>query len=72
MGTDENLKMYSDESIFAEAIRRKKGQGPQPNSNGEYPVVCSECKKDTTVRFKPRGDWPVYCYDCYMKRKGGP
>jgi len=32
-----------------------------------FPVVCSECGKDTQVPFEPRSDRPVYCSDCYNK-----
>jgi len=35
-----------------------------------YDVKCAECGKDTQVPFKPSGDRPVYCRDCYMKRRG--
>ena len=30
-----------------------------------HPAVCAQCGKDTTVPFKPRGDKPVYCRDCF-------
>jgi len=37
-----------------------------------YDVKCSKCGKQTQVPFKPSGDRPVYCRDCYMEqRKGG-
>ncbi len=36
-----------------------------------YNVKCSDCGKETQVPFKPSGDRPVYCRDCYMKRRGG-
>ncbi len=35
-----------------------------------HSVVCAECGKDATVPFKPRGDRPVYCSDCYSKQGG--
>ena len=35
-----------------------------------HPVVCAECGKDTEVPFRPRGDRPVYCSDCYSRRGG--
>ena len=41
------------------------GQGPRE----AYPVVCAECGKDTTVPFQPRGDRPVYCSDCFSRRR---
>ena len=35
-----------------------------------HSVVCAECGKDATVPFKPRGDRPVYCSDCYSRQGG--
>ena len=35
-----------------------------------YAVVCFECGKDTEIPFKPSGDRPVYCQECFAKRKG--
>jgi CxxC-x17-CxxC domain-containing protein len=32
-----------------------------------HPVVCAQCGVDTEVPFRPRGDRPVYCSDCYGK-----
>ena len=34
-----------------------------------YPVVCAECGVETTVPFRPRGDRPVYCSDCFSKMR---
>jgi len=36
-----------------------------------YNVKCSKCGKQTQVPFKPSGDRPVYCRECYMKMKRG-
>jgi CxxC-x17-CxxC domain-containing protein len=30
-----------------------------------HDVVCAKCGKDTRVPFKPTGDKPVYCRDCF-------
>jgi len=35
-----------------------------------HKIKCSECGKDAEVPFKPRGDAPVYCRDCFLKKKG--
>lgn len=35
-----------------------------------YSVKCSNCGKQTEVPFKPSGDRPVYCRDCYLQKKG--
>ena len=34
-----------------------------------YKVVCAECGKETEVPFEPKNDRPVYCRDCFSKRK---
>ncbi|NHJ86067.1 MAG: DNA-directed RNA polymerase [Asgard group archaeon] len=34
-----------------------------------HKVTCSECGKETEVPFKPDEERPVYCRDCYQKRK---
>ena len=36
-----------------------------------YSVKCANCGKQTEVPFKPSGDRPVYCRDCYMQKRGG-
>ena len=35
-----------------------------------HKITCSECGKEDTVPFKPREGTPVYCRDCFFKRKG--
>ena len=37
----------------------------------KFPAVCSICKKETTVPFKPEPGRPVYCKDCVAKLKSG-
>lgn len=34
-----------------------------------HKVTCAECGKETEVPFKPDGTRPVYCKECYQKRK---
>ncbi len=34
-----------------------------------HKVKCSECGQETTVPFAPDGQRPVYCRDCFMKKK---
>ena len=34
-----------------------------------HKAVCAECKKECEVPFKPTADKPVYCRECFMKRK---
>ena len=41
------------------------------NKHASYRYLCSTCNKTTTVPFKPKPGWPVYCRDCYAQRNGG-
>ncbi|MDD4878622.1 MAG: DNA-directed RNA polymerase [Candidatus Nanoarchaeia archaeon] len=34
-----------------------------------HKAVCSECGKECEVPFKPTEGKPVYCRDCFQKRK---
>ncbi len=34
-----------------------------------FPVVCSDCGRETEVPFLPREGRPVYCRDCYNKAR---
>lgn len=34
-----------------------------------HKAICAECKQDCEVPFKPSNERPVYCRNCYMKRK---
>jgi CxxC-x17-CxxC domain-containing protein len=34
-----------------------------------HDTTCSECKQACQVPFKPSGDRPVYCRDCFQKKK---
>lgn len=34
-----------------------------------FDVTCAECGKETQVPFKPTGDRPVYCRDCFQDKR---
>lgn len=36
-----------------------------------HDVICTDCGKNCKVPFRPSGDKPVYCKDCFVKH-GGP
>ena len=52
--------------------RRSSGMGGYGGgmTRQMYPAVCAQCGKDTEVPFRPRGDRPVYCSDCYSQQRG--
>ncbi len=33
-------------------------------------ITCSECGNEGEVPFKPREGQPVYCGDCWKKKRG--
>ena len=48
----------------------RKGQQRSYRQVGEremHPAVCAQCGAETTVPFRPRGDRPVYCSDCFSR-----
>jgi len=46
---------------------RERGYGKGPQTM--YKAKCSDCGEETEVPFKPDPDRPVYCRECYAKRK---
>ena len=36
-----------------------------------HKATCADCNQECEVPFKPSGDRPVYCKECFSKRKGG-
>jgi CxxC-x17-CxxC domain-containing protein len=58
-------------------FRGGNGGGGRPNFRGGdrgpvtmHKAVCDECHKSCEVPFRPSGDKPVYCNDCFSSKKG--
>lgn len=49
-------------------FRNDRDRGPRQM----FPAVCAECGKETEVPFQPTGEKPVYCRDCFNKRREQP
>ena len=45
------------------------GGGYDRGSREMHKAVCAECKKECEVPFKPSGDRPIFCKECYSKKK---
>jgi CxxC-x17-CxxC domain-containing protein len=43
--------------------------GGQRQQREMHTVICAECGKETQVPFKPSGDRPVYCQECFANRR---
>lgn len=50
--------------------RRDSGGGRFDRPREMTKVTCSNCGKETEVPFKPTGDRPVYCRECFEKMGG--
>ncbi len=48
-----------------------QGHGHERRERVLHKAVCADCHKDCEVPFKPTGERPVYCKECFSKRKGG-
>ena len=51
----------------------RHGEGKQDGGFRErtlHKAICADCNKECEVPFRPSGDRPVYCRECFAKRKG--
>lgn len=46
--------------------RRDFNQGPREM----HKATCDECKQECEVPFKPTQGKPVFCRDCFKKKRG--
>lgn len=63
---------YSDKGLLNEPRRCPdcRNRRRQEREQGvQYPIICAECGRESTVPFVPREDRPVYCEDCYRRRR---
>ena len=49
--------------------RRYQQRGFIQGERELHPIVCAECGSEAQVPFRPRGDRPVYCNDCFSRMK---
>lgn len=47
-------------------FNRNSGSRPQREM---HPAVCAGCGVETQVPFRPSGDRPVYCRDCFQSNR---
>ncbi len=46
-----------------------RGGGFDRGPKEMHKAVCADCGKECEVPFKPSGERPVYCRDCFGKHK---
>ncbi len=54
-------------TVSSAPVARPADQSRRPM----FAIVCYECGKDSELPFKPAAGRPVYCKECFAKRRGG-
>lgn len=73
--TAREQEFYAEKGFTNEPKRCKNCRDARKNGGGErgsrtmYDAVCADCGKECKVPVPPRDDRPVYCSDCYQKRR---
>lgn len=68
--TNEPKRCPNCRKIKKEQFRGNRGGGGRGYSES-FQITCANCGKTDTVPFKPRGDRPVLCSDCFKKQRDG-
>ena len=63
--TEEKTKMGE----FDRGSGRDRGPRRDFGPREMHKAVCSECGQDCEVPFKPTEGKPVYCRECYRKKR---
>jgi len=67
-------RLLTAQALYKKEEKTKMAYGDNKGGAGYgdremHKVTCSDCGKETEVPFKPSGDRPVYCKDCYQKHR---
>ena len=67
-------QFYKDKGFDNQPSRcpddRAKNKANKSAMRGQgFPITCSNCGKQDTVPFEPRGDKPVLCRDCFRNSR---
>ena len=64
---------FKNDPARCPACRKARKQQRSERLNGPremFDAVCAACGKPTKVPFEPKNDKPVYCSECFAKRRG--
>lgn len=50
------------------AAKKQQMRGGYDAPREMFSVVCAECGQQTTVPFRPNGEKPVFCKECYKAK----
>lgn len=69
-------EFYAEKGFQNEPTRckecRAKRKAERSEGGGEktlYTAICADCGRECQVPFQPRGDRPVYCSECFSRRR---
>lgn len=48
---------------------RSEGRNYDRPPREMHDITCADCGSESQVPFKPDGDRPVYCQECFQKHK---
>lgn len=48
---------------------RKNARDKRESNIPKFEITCSECEKKSTVPFEPIENQPIYCQDCFDKKR---
>lgn len=54
-----------------QSVNKRNYGGSSRPERQMYAAVCAECGAETQVPFRPSGDKPVYCRECYQAKRIG-
>jgi CxxC-x17-CxxC domain-containing protein len=69
------VKGFTNEPQRCRECRQARRANGGDAGNGQRPnveAVCAECGVTTTLPFRPRGDRPVFCRECFSARLATP
>lgn len=62
-------KGFQNEPTRCRSCRSARRQSAGGGGRQMYTAVCADCGVETQVPFQPRLDRPVYCRECFDRRR---
>lgn len=62
-------KGFANEPTRCKECRAKRKTNQPGNERTMFHAICAGCGRTCDVPFEPKGDKPVYCGECFEKRK---
>ena len=58
--------MFEDKTL----VCKECGNASRNSEREMYETTCAECGAPTRVPFVPKTDRPIYCSECFAKKRG--